>query len=247
MKTNKWQYNELQQVGVDYASFEEVEKYDSRMQKLRDIKTEVDKLVAATSPTAESRILEFGTGTGEFSVALAKLVQKVVAVDVSPTMLDYAKKKARARNINNIEFHHAGFLTFDTAAEQFDIIFTQLALHHLPDFWKSVALRNIYSLLREGGKFYLKDVVFPSNVENYNSFFNTIIESIENSIGTEFSKEIIEHIREEYSTLDWILEDLLSKSGFFILEKNIENGFIYTYLCEKKSPNKLMSLDKSSG
>ena len=233
METNKWQYNELQQIGVDYANVEEVEKYDIRMQKLRDIKAEVNRLVEATGPTQSSKILELGTGTGEFAAALAQLCQKVVAVDVSPVMLEYAKKKAASREIKNIEFHHAGFLTFDESPEQFDIIFTQLALHHLPDFWKSIALKNIYNLLKKGGKFFVKDVVYPASVENYTLFFNAIIEGIESSAGAEFTKEIIEHIKKEYSTLDWILEEMLKKAGFSILETNVDNGFIYTYLCEK--------------
>lgn len=93
MTTNKWQYNELQQIGVDYTNLAEVEKYDARMQKIRDIKKEVNKLVEATVPTQSSKILEFGTGTGEFTVALSKLCQKVVAVDVSPVMLEYAQKR----------------------------------------------------------------------------------------------------------------------------------------------------------
>ncbi len=233
MKTNKWLYDELQQIGVDYENCEEVEKYDARMQKLRDIKTEINYLVEATTPTTKSQVLEFGTGTGEFAVALSRLSQKVVAVDVSSVMLEYAEKKAKSKKINNIEFHHAGFLTFNEIPEQFDIIFTQLALHHLPDFWKSIALKNIYNLLKKGGKFFLKDVVYPSNIEDYASFFNTIIKGFENSAGPEFTKEIVDHIRKEYSTLDWIIEDLLTKSGFSILETNVENGFIYTYLCTK--------------
>lgn len=233
MTPNKWQYNELQQIGVDYANFAEVEKYDARMQKIRDIEKEVHKLVEATAPTQGSKVLEFGTGTGEFAVAMAKLCQKVVAVDVSPVMLEYAQKKATSKKIENIEFHHAGFLTFNESPGQFDIIFTQLALHHLPDFWKSIALRNIYSLLRKGGKFFVKDVVYPSNIENYTSFFNAIIEGIEKSAGAEFTREIVAHVEKEYSTLDWIFEELLRKSGFSILATSVENGFICTYLCEK--------------
>ena len=235
MQINKWQYNERQQIGVDYASLEEVEKYDARMQQLRDIKTEIDNLIAAIRPTSKSKILEFGTGTGEFAVALARLAEKVVAVDVSPVMLEYAREKAKSRKIENIDFQNAGFLTFNHSAAQFDMIFTQLALHHLPDFWKSIALKNIYNLLKNEGKFFLKDVVYPSGVVDYNAFFTTIIEGLESSVGSEFTNEIIDHIRKEYSTLDWILEDLLKKTGFTILNTNIENGFIYTYLCEKKS------------
>ncbi len=234
MKKNKWQYDELQQVGVDYGNYDEVARYDARMKKLRDIKTEINNLIQATSPTPDSIILEIGTGTGEFAVAIVEESQKLFAVDVSPVMLEYAKKKAEDRKIENIEFHHAGFLTYNGSSEQFDIIYTRLALHHLPDFWKSIALNRIYLSLKEGGKFYLKDVVYPSNVEDYDLFFNSIIEGIEKSVSSEFTQEFIDHIKKEYSTLDWIMEDLLTKAGFSILETKVENSFIYTYLCEKR-------------
>jgi len=216
MKPEAWQYDELQQVGVNYDNLREVEKYDARMQKLRDIKTEIDALVEATAPTADSVVLEIGAGTGEFAIALAPLCKKICVADVSLAMLEYAQKKAAARKITNIEFRHAGFLTFEQPEEQFDIIFSQLALHHLPDFWKAVALKGVHALLKNGGNFYLKDVVYPSDMEDYDSYFNGIIKGIESSAGAEFTKEVIEHIKNEYSTLDWIMEDLLKKSGFTI-------------------------------
>jgi len=233
MTPNKWQYNELQQVGVNYSNFEEVARYDARMQKLRDIKSEIDKLVAVTSPTAESTVLEIGVGTGEFAIAVSQLAKKVVAVDVSTPMLDYAKKKAAEKNIHNIEFHNAGFLTLNDSSEQFDIIFTQLALHHLPDFWKFVALKKISTLLKKDGKFFLKDVVYPSNILDYDAFFAEIIKAVKDSGTAEFVEEYIVHIRDEFSTLDWIMEDILAKSGFSIIRTDIENNIIYNYLCEK--------------
>lgn len=233
MTPSNWQYNELQQVGINYSNFEEVARYDSRMQKLRDIKSEIHKLVAITSPSAETTVLEIGIGTGEFAIAVSQLAKKVVAVDVSTAMLDYAKEKAIEKNIHNIEFHHAGFLTFNESPEQFDIIFTQLALHHLPDFWKFVALKKINTHLKKGGKFFLKDVVYPSDIKDYDAFFAEIIKAVKDSGAAEFIEEYIVHIRDEFSTLDWIMEDILAKSGFSILRTDIENKIIYNYLCEK--------------
>lgn len=233
MSRKEWQYNELQQTGVDYTSFEEVDRYDSRMHKLRDIKAEINSLIEFVSPTKESKILELGIGTGEFAIALSGLCQSILAVDVSRMMLDYASKKAKERKAENIEFCHAGFLTFDDSQGPFHIIFSQLALHHLPDFWKSIALKKIHNALKPGGKFFLKDVVFPSSIENYDSFFDSIIEGVKNTTAAEFTKEYIVHIREEFSTLDWIMEDMLKKAGFSILETNVENKIIYNYLCSK--------------
>ena len=233
MSGKEWQYNELQQAGVDYSTLEEAARYDARMQQLRDIEAEINSLIKAVAPTREARVLEIGTGTGEFALALAGLCKSVVAVDVSEVMLGFAGKKAKKRQVENIEFRQAGFLSFDYSQGPFHIIFSQLALHHLPDFWKFVALKKIFNALETGGRFFLKDVVFPSTMEDYDSFFDRIIESVKNSSAAEFTKEYIVHIREEFSTLDWIMEDLLKKAGFTILETSKDNEIIYDYLCSK--------------
>ena len=43
-----------------------------------------------------------------------------------------------------------------------DIVYSRYALHHLPDFWKVMALRRVRAMLRPGGIFRLWDVVYPS-------------------------------------------------------------------------------------
>lgn len=59
-----------------------------------------------------------------------------------------------------IEFHRAGFLTFSPGEESVDFIVSGFALHHLPDFWKQVALVRLAGMLRPGGRLYLRDVAF---------------------------------------------------------------------------------------
>jgi len=229
----KWYYNELLQTGVDYTSIEEVKRYDTRMSKLRDIKGEINIIINALKPSAESTLLEIGSGTGEFAIALSKLCNKLYAIGVSPVMLNYAREKAKSRNINNVEFHNAGFLTYEHSGEKLDHIYSQLALHHLPDFWKLIALKKIYNLLKPGGNFFLMDVVYPSAINDFGNFFDEIIKELEDTVGPEYTKEYYDHIAKEFSTLDWIMEDLLIKAGFAISHSSLENRFIATYICTK--------------
>jgi hypothetical protein len=42
----------------------------------------------------------------------------------------------------------------------------------------------------------------------------------------------IEHIKKEYSTLDWVLEGMLERAGLLILRKEV-SGFLTSYLCER--------------
>lgn len=228
------QYDEFKHVGTDYGSVDEVADYDRRMQKMRDIPKESALILDAFDLAPNSTILEIGTGTGEFAIAASSRCSKVYAVDVSPVMLQYAKRKADDRGAANIDFIHAGFLSYEHKATPVDAVVTQLALHHLPDFWKMVALRRIGGILACGGKLYLRDAVFPSvTVENPATHFDPFIRNIENNAGAGVAEEIRVHIRDEFSTLDWIMEGMLQRSGFTILDAKYDHGFFASYLCKK--------------
>lgn len=228
-----WYYNEMQQVGTDYTDDAQVLAYDTRMQKLRDIKKETREIIALLDINKNHTILEFGTGTGSFSIEIAKHCARAHAVDISPQMLELAKQKAKESNVDNIEFHNAGFLTYDHLGNSPDAVVSQLALHHLPDFWKLVALKRIYKMLKTDGKFYLQDTVYSFNVEDYTSFFNNWTRGIKSIAGEELAHDSEVAIRDEYSTLDWIMEGLLGRAGFTIDRAEYIEGFMAVYVCTK--------------
>ena len=45
--------------------------------------------------------------------------------------------------------------------------------------------------------------------------------------------ETLIHIKDEFSTYDWIMDGLFEKTGFSIDSKIIEGNFL-TYICSKK-------------
>ncbi len=226
-----WYYNEFKQVGVDYTDLEEVHAYDSRMRKLRNIEKESNSIRDLLGIKNSDSVLEIGTGTGELALNISAYCKEVVAIDVSKVMIDFARIKGERQNKTNVRFYNAGFLTYENHGDPFDVIITQLALHHLPDYWKMIALKRLYGMLKEDGKFYLRDVVFPSQITDYDSYFADIITDLKKSSG-EIAEETEIHIREEFSTLDWIMEGLLKSAGFHV-ENIIYDGFIITYICKK--------------
>lgn len=48
------------------------------------------------------------------------------------------------------------------------------------------------------------------------------------------AKDSIVAIREEYSTFDWIMEELLKRAGFSIDEVDYSDGFMAVYVCTKR-------------
>jgi cyclopropane fatty-acyl-phospholipid synthase-like methyltransferase len=108
------------------------------MQNYRDIDAEIREILSFLNLQPNQTVLEIGTGTGEFALVAARHCSKVYAVD-----------KARSRGINNVRFLQGGFLTYQNST-QVDAVVTQLALHHLPDFWKQVALMRMADMLMDG-------------------------------------------------------------------------------------------------
>ena len=110
---------------------DEVRRYDERMAAFRNIPAETDAILAALNLKSTHTVIEFGAGTGETAIELSKHCAHVYAVDVSKTMCDYAKNKAKARMRNNIEFIHSGFLSYEHGGAPVDAVVSQIALHHL--------------------------------------------------------------------------------------------------------------------
>jgi len=228
----KWFYDETVQVGTDYQDISNVQAYDIQMAKFRDVKKEATDIIEAISLGREHSLLEIGTGTGNYAIEAAKHCNKVYAIDVSSAMIAYAKQKAQKMGIGNISFFQAGFLSYEHNGYPLDMIVSNLALHHLPDFWKMIALKRISQLLNNGGTFYLGDVVFSFPIEEYDNKINNWIDTMKKNVGIDFAEESIIHIKEEYSTFDWIIEEMLHKSGFKfdVLHKD---DFIAVYYCKK--------------
>ena len=127
----------------------------------------------------------------------------------------------------------AGFLTFQGELEAFDYIISNAVLHHLPDFWKLVALKNIRKNLKSDGIFILSDVVFSFKPEEYETEFNSFLSNLENQTDDEFVKDGILHLKEEFSTYDWILDSIIERAGFKIKEKMRKDNFLIDYLLIK--------------
>ena len=210
-----WYYDELRQVGLDFADTAEVAAYDRNQG--RD-PADDRALLASLSLGRSDRLVDIGCGTGQFACEAAKLVGEVIALDVSPAMLDFARDRAAAAGLGNIVFRHGGFLSYRHEGAPADIVISKFALHHLPDFWKAVALARIHSWLRPGGIFFLRDVVFSFAPGDVARGVEDWIARVARPDGEGFTRaDFATHIREEHSTFRWILEGLIERAGFRIL------------------------------
>lgn len=230
-----WIYDEHKHCGVDYSDAGQAENYDRQHRKFRDYEKEFHAMIEFLSlaNTSGLSMIDLGCGTGATSIYAAKVFKKVYGIDVSGEMISRAESKAQKEHIRNIEFINSGFLTYTHKDEPADLIITRAAFHHLPDFWKQVALLKMNSMLKIGGILYIFDVVFNFSPKEYEREIDSWISGFELKAGKSFRHEVETHIRDEYSTFNWILEGMIERSGFKTVKSRTHDGFLTEYHCVK--------------
>lgn len=230
----EWLFDESIQNGVDYTSESIAAEYDNEHSRFRDFSAEAHRIHTGLGLGADSVVVDIGCGTGGLSLALAPLCRHIYAVDISGQMLARLQQKTAAAGMTNITPCHAGFLTYRHAGLPADAVIANITLHHLPDFWKQIALLNFNRMLRPGGKLFIGDVVFEFEPAAYREELDHWLQEMETAAGPVMAAETVVHIREEFSTWGWIMEGLLERAGFSITAKHTIMNNMTGYLCEKR-------------
>ena len=127
------------------------------------------KLRAWTIDAAQIRagesVLDVGCGTGVLT-RLAKRAAgetgSVFGIDASPEMIEVARANATDEKLN-IEFRLEPIEQLSFADNSFDVVLSSLMMHHLPDNLKRAGLREIYRVLKPGGRVVIVDLKSPDS------------------------------------------------------------------------------------
>lgn len=226
-----WYFDESQMAGVDFEDAAQVEAFDLKQPSSTPEKEQA--LVLRLGISSGHTIIDLGAGTGTFAIQAAITGASAHAIDISQAMLTYAQSKAQKAGVTSIQFHQAGFLTYEHNGNSADFVVTKAALHILPDFWKMVAFLRIASMLKPGGIFYLRDAIFSFPPVKYETAVNAWIERAAKPEGEGWTAKDYEmHVREEHSTFAWIIEGMLKQAGFNIVEVNYLSPVTAEYLCK---------------
>jgi SAM-dependent methyltransferase len=101
-------------------------------------------------PAKFDTALEFGCGVGRLLLPLARRSQRVIGVDVSPTMRQHCAENARKAGLDNVELVDDLALV-DTKGHALDLVMSFVVLQHIPPEVGIGYLAALLSLLRPGG------------------------------------------------------------------------------------------------
>ena len=111
-------------------------------------------------------VLDVGCGTGVLTRLAAEEVGndgEVLGIDASVEMIQVAKRNAeKVHSKVNFQLGVVESLPFED--ERFDIVLSSMMLHHLPPELKVAGLREIFRVLKSGGRLMVVDVDKPTNL-----------------------------------------------------------------------------------
>ncbi|TXK72394.1 class I SAM-dependent methyltransferase [Paenibacillus sp. N3.4] len=156
-------------------------------------------LVSSSNADTHMEVLDIATGGGHVANALAPLVHRVIAYDLTEEMLTSAAGFIRGNGHLNVDFviGDAERLPFEDAS--FDLVTCRIAAHHFPNLPAFVS--EAFRVTKPGGKLLLIDNVAPED-DHYDQFYNRIEKQRDPS-----------HVR-AWKKSEWV--NLLERAGFRI-------------------------------
>jgi 2-polyprenyl-3-methyl-5-hydroxy-6-metoxy-1,4-benzoquinol methylase len=155
-------------------------------------------------PDQTLNALEFGCGTGLLSFQLKDAFKTITLADNSEGMIKVLGEKIVKEGVENFKPLHIDSLESDLIVNEYDVIYTLMTLHHIPDADNIVNVFN--SILKRGGYLCIADLVkedgsFHSdhdNFEGHNGFDRNELSVLlsNNGFNVEYYKICFEIVKE---------------------------------------------------
>lgn len=126
--------------------------------------TRVHREMAERGVSAGRRALDIGCGTGSLAIASARRGAQVTGIDISPHMLDIARRKVeQAKLADNISLLQMSAIELDERfeSESFDTIMSSLTFSELSEDEQRFVLRQCHRLLKDDGRLIIADETVP--------------------------------------------------------------------------------------
>jgi tRNA (cmo5U34)-methyltransferase len=128
---------------------QKAKEWDKNLMHLERTKAVAGQMQKMIRFKAGMKALEFGAGTGLLSFYLKEMFSEITLIDSSGEMLKMAEQKMDNNDGPKIKTLLLNLETEDFNGDPFDIIYSQMVLHHIRDI--NAMLKKFYRLLVPGG------------------------------------------------------------------------------------------------
>ncbi|HEU0226964.1 MAG TPA: class I SAM-dependent methyltransferase [Arachidicoccus soli] len=126
----------------------------------------VDLLVNFGQTSALDNVLDVACGPGLVLCAFAKIAREATGIDITPTMLELAKKQQQIAGLQNIQWDLGNVEKLPYADNSFSIVVSRYSFHHFKQ--PERVLQEMYRVCQEKGRILIAD--FTLSEENLKSF-----------------------------------------------------------------------------
>ncbi|WP_077702826.1 condensation domain-containing protein [Virgibacillus dokdonensis] len=125
-----------------------------------------------------SKVLEIGCGSGLTTFSLAAHVDSYIATDLSPSIINRNKNKAKEEDINHIDFRVAKAHEINYKGKDLDAVIINSVVHCFPNYdYLKIVLKNAVESLKEGGFVFLGDLLHLDKNKDFLSSLRTYKEN----------------------------------------------------------------------
>jgi len=181
----------------------EARDWDKDPEKIERARIFAKEIVDFLKPDKTMNAFEFGCGTGLLSFQLKDYFKTITLADNSEGMIKVLQEKIVKEGVKNFKPLHIDSLNGDLKTNEYDVIYTLMTLHHIPDVNSFVNVFN--SILKKGGYLCIADLVkedgsFHSehaNFDGHNGFDRNELSVLlaKNNFNVEYYKEPFEIVK----------------------------------------------------
>jgi SAM-dependent methyltransferase len=123
----------------------------------------LDAILALAQPRSDERWLEAACGPGLIARRLAPHVTAVDGYDLTPAMIDVARREAAAAGLANVSFAVGDATALPVPGDSFDGAVSRFSLHHIP--LPGRLLVELRRVVKPGGRILIADPVADADPE----------------------------------------------------------------------------------
>lgn len=227
----------------DYDKFAEKRHYEVTNRIKKSLRFVEKPMMISMLPNLKGkRILMLGCGAAEESELLSKdNPKKITGIDISEKSITIAKE-----SYPNCDFYVGDMLNLPFKENEFDFIFSSLAISHVKD--KNRTFKELYRVLDNGGKLLFSvghPMRFAAKKIDYNNTSYHVIGFEAGSNGNHILGKYMSHTKQvNYFKDNEVLEEFIAPPSYFF-ETLINNNFVVENFKESKCIEECKKVDEN--
>lgn len=115
----------------------------------------LNRIVQSAGAGPEDTVLDVACGPGLLACAFARVAHLVTGIDMTPAMLEQARKEQQQRGLTNVSWQQGDVYALPYPGAHFSIVSSRFAFHHLLE--PLAALKEMKRVCKPGGRVVVAD------------------------------------------------------------------------------------------